>query len=104
MLGLLAVRSRSLLPGISFHLVNNGLGVVLAFWTAGASAEGASWLFRDVAHGLYQWPILVASGLASAWMLFRLVKGIRPRSKPSVDPDFASVATPSFEVRDVARI
>ena len=103
-LGLLAVRSRSLLPGIAFHLVNNGLGVVLAFWTAGASASGASWLFRDVAHGLYQWPLLVVSGLASAWMLLRLFKGVRLRPKSLADPDFAPTSTPSFEARDVAHV
>ncbi len=103
-LGLLAVRSRSLLPGIAFHLVNNGLGVVLAFATAGATASGASWLFRDVEHGLYQWPILVALALASGWMLFRLFGGMRAAPKPRVDPDFAPFAAPSFDPRDVAHV
>lgn len=103
-LGLLAVRSRSLLPGIAFHLVNNGLGVILAFSTAGATDAGASWLFRDAAHGLFHWPILVASGLTSGWMLLRLFKGVRSRPRLLADPDFAPVATPSFEARDVARV
>ena len=31
-LGLLAVRSRSLLPGIVFHVLNNGLAVALGSW------------------------------------------------------------------------
>jgi sodium transport system permease protein len=101
-LGLLAVRSRSLLPGILFHLVNNGLGVVLAFATAGAT--GASWLFRDREHGLYQWPILVAAGLASAWMLYRLFKAGRMEKLSDWDAEFNSIPAPNFEARDVAQV
>lgn len=103
-LGLLAVRSRSLLPGILFHLVNNGLGVVLAFATAGASASGASWLFRDAAHGLYRWPIVVGSWVASAWMFYRLFKAGRAPKPPDWGAEFGNVPAPSFEARDVARV
>lgn len=103
-LGLLAVRSRSLLPGIAFHLVTNGLAVVLAFWTSAASSAGASWLFRDIAHGLYRWPVLVLSGLASAWMLFRLFQGIRPRPSPREVDAYNPAGSPAFEARDVARV
>jgi sodium transport system permease protein len=104
-LGLLAVRSRSLLPGIVFHLVNNGLGVVLAFWTASTSGSAvARWLFRDVEHGLYRTPILVAAGLVSAVLLVRLYRGIRSSSKPSVESDFAPIGSPKIESRDVARV
>lgn len=104
-LGLLAVRSRSLLPGIAFHLVNNGLGVVLAFWTAAPSGEAvASWLFRDPAHGLYRWPIVVGAGLASAWMLALLYRLPRRKEPAPPGPEFAPFAAPSFEPRDVARV
>lgn len=74
-LGLLAVRSRSLLPGIVFHLLNNGLAVSLGAWTATpAGKRAAAWLYRDVEHGRYHW-LLVAAGLAaSAWLLGLLLR------------------------------
>ena len=64
-LGLLAVRSRSLLPGILFHFLNNALAITLAaridvFQSAGAAA----WLYRDPDHGLYHETWLV---LESGW-------------------------------------
>lgn len=104
-LGLLAVRSRSLLPGILFHLVNNGLGVVLAFWTASPSGGAATrWLFRDVEHGLYRTPILIAAGLISGVLLVRLYKGIRPEANPTEDAGFTPIGTPKVESRDMARV
>ncbi len=103
-LGLLAVRSRSLLPGIAFHLVNNGLAIVLAFWMAGPSATGARWLFRDVEHGLYHSPILIAGGLASVWLLIRLYRGSPGGKTSHRDADFAPFAAPSFDPRDVAHV
>jgi sodium transport system permease protein len=104
-LGLLAVRSRSLFPGILFHLVNNGLGVVLAFWTASPSGGAVTrLLFRDVEHGLYRTPFLFAAGLISALLLVRLYKGVRPEPKEMVDSDFAPIAPSKIESRDVARV
>ena len=79
-LGLLAVRSRSLLPGVVFHLINNGLGVVMVAM-AGRMA-GATWLFRDPEHGLFGWPIVAITGAAAAWMLVGLV-----RSRPGTVTD-----------------
>ena len=53
-LGLLAVRSRSILPGIVFHFINNALAVALgsvvhASWAAGI----VPWIYRNPDDGLY---------------------------------------------------
>jgi sodium transport system permease protein len=69
-LGLLAVRSRSILPGILFHFINNGLGVVM-----GARANNpalhriATWLYRDPVGQLYHWWWVVLGTLVSALLL-----------------------------------
>jgi sodium transport system permease protein len=53
-LGLLAVRSASLLPGIVFHAINNGLALVVGAVAAGElGSRVAPWLFRDAGQGLY---------------------------------------------------
>jgi sodium transport system permease protein len=74
-LGLLAVRSRSILPGIVFHFINNSLGVVMG---AAASDKGqrwiATWLYRDPAGQLYHWWWVVLGGLVSALLLTWLWK------------------------------
>jgi sodium transport system permease protein len=61
-LALLATRSGSLLPGIIFHSVHNGLAVCSGWIkrNAEASAEKVWWPFTDV--GLYGWPMLIGSG------------------------------------------
>ena len=53
-LGLLAVRSRSILPGIVFHFLNNAMAVALgsvvhASWAAGI----VPWIYRNPDDGLY---------------------------------------------------
>jgi sodium transport system permease protein len=69
-LGLLAVRSRSILPGILFHFINNALGVVM-----GAAASDpayrwiATWLYRDPAGQLYLWWWVVSGTVVSALLL-----------------------------------
>ena len=69
-LGLLAVRSRSILPGILFHFINNSLGVVMA---AVASDQAhrwiATWLYRDPAGQLYHWWWVALGALISAVLL-----------------------------------
>lgn len=75
-LGLLAVRSRSILPGIVFHMIQNALAVLTGVWLADkANHRIASWLYRDTKEGLYHgW--LVAVGLVvTALLLTRLVRG-----------------------------
>ena len=74
-LGLLAVRSRSLLPGIVFHMINNGLAVAMGAWVAtSAGRQAASWLYRDVDQGLYHGAVLAIGLLASAMLLRWLVR------------------------------
>ncbi|CAN5846872.1 ABC transporter permease subunit [soil metagenome] len=74
-LGLLAIKSRSLVPGVVFHFINNAIVVVLGTVLAGESGRRAiGWLFQDPAQGLYHWYWLVPSALASVamlWLLFR---------------------------------
>lgn len=68
-LGLLAVRSKSILPGIVFHVMTNGLAVLLG--SLGTSAL-AGYLFRPGSDGLFRAPILVVSAVASVGMLYQL--------------------------------
>jgi sodium transport system permease protein len=90
-LGLLAVRSRSLLPGIVFHVINNGLALGL-----GVIAEsGGSWpivgvIFRDPAQGLYYWYWVTLGCLAAATLLWFLARndGAEPAEKRALVPRY----------------
>jgi sodium transport system permease protein len=74
-LGLLAVRSQSILPGILFHFVNNALAVALgSFGDRSAGGSLAGWLYRDPAQGLYHGAWIVASVLLSGCLLYGLWK------------------------------
>ncbi len=84
-LGLLAVRSRSLLPGVIFHFLNNSLALL-----SGPLMGDPRWkpiadlLYRDQAQGLYHWP-WVALGAVMASSLFIVLyrdRGPTPRPKP----------------------
>ena len=78
-LGLLAVRSRSLLPGILFHFLNNALAVTQAHWVKGLEAAGlASWLYRDPEEGLYHGFWVVISLVLSTALFLYLWKLDRP--------------------------
>jgi sodium transport system permease protein len=74
-LGLLAVRSRSILPGILFHFLNNAIGVARGYLVVGA-AEGsvASWIYRRPSEGLYHGGWIAASVLLSGGLLYFLYK------------------------------
>jgi sodium transport system permease protein len=71
-LGLIAVRSGSIVPGIAFHFLNNGLAVFrqslgdLSAWRVGR------WIFRDPAEGLYHKWLIAICALASIALLFIL--------------------------------
>jgi len=72
-LGLLAVRSRSIVPGIVFHFLNNALAVSLSYLVSSSSLKPiVSWIYRDPAEGLYHWGWIVASVLTSGLLLFHL--------------------------------
>ena len=78
-LGMLALASRSIVPGMLFHLANNTLAI---------SADGkwlrdhVPWSLRDV-HGnvpLYQWPVLAVAAILAAvgiWWAIRQMRGAR---------------------------
>ncbi len=90
-LGLLAVRSKSLLPGIVFHVLNNGLAVMAGFWVSSPSGlRFASWVYRNPEQGLYHYGIVAAGAVASVILLSLLLERgrvIKPRV--ASDPEFA---------------
>jgi sodium transport system permease protein len=72
-LGLLAVRSNSIFPGILFHFVNNALALVMGALLAESGREAiVGRLYRNTALGLYHWWIVVLgmiiSGLLLVWL------------------------------------
>jgi sodium transport system permease protein len=74
-LGLLAVRSRSILPGILFHFINNALGVVMGSVASDQAHRWiAAWLYREPAGQLYHWWWVVLGALVSALLLVWLLK------------------------------
>jgi sodium transport system permease protein len=74
-LGLLAVRSRSLLPGIVFHFLNNAMAIAQASWIGALESAGlASWLYRNPAEGLYHGIWVALSGVVSALLFIYLWK------------------------------
>ncbi|MGE3819475.1 MAG: ABC transporter permease subunit/CPBP intramembrane protease [Isosphaeraceae bacterium] len=86
-LGLLAVRSRSILPGIVFHLLNNGLAVAMATWVGTSSGKNwAGLLYRDPEQTLYHRGLLVAGTVAAAILLVVLYRGDSGLEKPGPVP------------------
>lgn len=89
-LGLIAIRTRSLFPCILFHLVNNGLAVVAGSL---AAAPWAGRLFRDPARALFHAPLTLLGASLAAVLIVRLAVVPRPRDRsrgpasPLPDPD-----------------
>ena len=83
-LGLLAVRSRSILPGIVFHFLNNALrsslgSLVNAPWAAAV----VPWIYRNPADGLYHGGWIVASVLLSGALAVLFVEAeVRRSGRP----------------------
>jgi sodium transport system permease protein len=79
-LGLLAVRSRSILPGIVFHFLNNAFAVSLGFVvSSGRAAWILNWIFRRPAEGLYHGGWIALGAVCSSVLLFHLWRlGRRP--------------------------
>jgi sodium transport system permease protein len=72
-LGLLAVRSRSILPGLIFHFLNNAIAVshehlVKASWARSL----VPWIYRKPELGLYHVGWIAMSAMVSASLLFYL--------------------------------
>jgi sodium transport system permease protein len=95
-LGLLAVRSRSILPGLIFHFLNNAIAVSQAFLAKAPWAKSIiPWIYRNPDDGLYHVAWTAVSALLSAILLFYLWRQKFDRAgKPdatsaqAVDSDF----------------
>jgi sodium transport system permease protein len=92
-LGLLAVRSRSIVPGIVFHFLNNAFAVALGSVVhAPWAMHIVPWIYRNPAEGLYHGQWIVASVLLSGFLLFSLWKwkrvepGLTASGMRSVEP------------------
>ena len=82
-LGLLAVRSRSLLPGIVFHMLNNGIAVTIGAWISTKSGERfGDWIYRDPKHGLYHYALVLVGLCVSSYLLMVLYRGRRASLAP----------------------
>jgi sodium transport system permease protein len=93
-LGLLAVRSKSIVPGVVFHMINNGLAVLTGAWIATTAGKRfAPWIYRNPGQGLYHWG-LVFLGLLVSVILLRLLyrSGERNEAAVPIEPDPALVA------------
>jgi sodium transport system permease protein len=91
-LGLLALRSGSLLPGIVFHFLNNALALVSSTVAADPSqGRIVGWIFRDPKELLFQRPWVAAGALASALLLAVLYRDGRrvPGTAPGPDLEAA---------------
>jgi sodium transport system permease protein len=79
-IGLIAIKSRSLWPGVVFHFINNALGL-LTVEAAGHPklATLSGWLFRDTSEALYRPPVLVAATLISLVLLALVRRGGDPK-------------------------
>ena len=81
-IGLIALRTGSLWPGVLFHFINNSLGLLTVEAAKDPRLASASaWLFRDPTDGLYHPAILAAAALASAGLL-----ALAFRRHPGPDP------------------
>jgi len=95
-LGLLAVRSRSILPGILFHFLNNALAVSLGSLVNDPRARSiVPWIYRNPAEGLYHVQWIVASMLCSGLLLFRLWK-LKVERPGRLAPGRAGPVEPAF--------
>jgi sodium transport system permease protein len=102
-LGLLAVRSRSILPGIVFHFLNNAMGVargILIEQAGGASFVG--WIYRNPREGLYHGTWLALGVILSCGLLYSLWKR-KPDSAVDVEPGPRLVASAGREPCDLSR-
>jgi sodium transport system permease protein len=74
-LGLLAVRSRSIVPGIVFHVLNNAMGVARGVLIERAGeASFLGWIYRNPRDGLYHGVWLALGVILSCGLLYSLWK------------------------------
>jgi sodium transport system permease protein len=98
-LALLAVRSRSILPGIIFHFLNNAMAVSRGYWIEGPAGRTiAGWIYRNPREGLYH-GIWLAAGVAfSTGLLYTLWKRHRGRTGWPFEPDLPAVDATGFPI------
>ena len=84
-LGIIAVRSRSLWPCIAFHFVSNGLKIAQARFEADVPTTGVwGWFFRWADSLQFQPALLALAAVLSAMLLWLLVR--RPSAHPALLP------------------
>jgi sodium transport system permease protein len=72
-LGLLAIRSRSILPGLVFHFLNNAIAVSeRTVFSAPWASPLVPWIYRKPAEGLYHVGWTLAGAVCSAFLLYYL--------------------------------
>ena len=81
-LGYLAVQSGSILPGILFHAINNGLALLMSRVIGGGNSGLARALYRDVPRGLYHGHWVVLGAACTASLLYLLAR--QTPAKPPV--------------------
>jgi sodium transport system permease protein len=103
-LGLLAVRSRSLLPGILFHFLNNAMGVTrgLLIERAGDAAV-VGWIYRNPGAGLYHVIWVAAGAILSSGLLFVLWKRTPDPLERPEESGPRPVSLAHHEPRDVSQ-
>jgi sodium transport system permease protein len=95
-LGLLAVRSGSIVPGIVFHFLNNASGVVMASLVAGGSHRWlVGWLYRDPEKLLYHGWWVALGAVVSAVLLARLWRRGRKGPRPEGSEAYEELAVPA---------
>ncbi|AMV38479.1 ABC transporter permease subunit/CPBP intramembrane protease [Planctomyces sp. SH-PL62] len=78
-LGLLAIRSRSLWPGVLFHALNNGFAIGLGAWAGWLGRVGVvDLVYLNAEEGLYHRPWVAVGAVASAALFAYLWKVDRP--------------------------
>lgn len=95
-LGMICVRSRSLLPGIAFHFIYNSLAILHGRMGKQVADQGVwNWLFRHEQEALrYQPMLLCLAALAAIGLLHRLT---RPVSAETGSPLNAETGSPRTE-------
>jgi sodium transport system permease protein len=105
-LGLLAVRSKSLLPGILFHLTYNALSIGngrIAKEAPETFERGPlSWLFEVSGENVrYEWPMLLICGIVAAVVLKKAIA--RQTDAPKLPEAEPVVADPFAESQVAAK-
>jgi sodium transport system permease protein len=95
-LGLIAIRSRSILPCIVFHFLNNASAVLLGFMVSSARARPIlEWIYRNPGEGLYHGAWIALSAVVSPLLLYSLWSAKGHRAK-TVTPGRTGAVEPTY--------